>query len=277
MLFRSDFTLTDGQISGDDIFQGVENPKAQKQLEDKAKASADAYVSSVQSRMELAVQEFKNPFDEIDLSIESMFDESQIDWTEYANPDGAKQVVDEIKQDFSGLSSYISSAIVANMQIVTAGVGQMAGEASGLYRFLFALQKAAAIPAMIVNTQEAYTKALAVDPTGVLAEAVRISGYTAVGIAAGQAIAGVFHGGGVVPGGDHESTYLLKGGEYVESRAERRQIDNMIENQQGEVNVNLHYNIQAMDSKGVKQILLENNKAVYSAVEQVMRQQGRRL
>ena len=71
-------------------------------------------------------------------------------------------------------------------------------EHSGVYKALFAMQQAAAIPSMIVATEEAATKALAAfpGPAGIaLSGATRMMGYTSVGIAAGENNAGKGHRG----------------------------------------------------------------------------------
>ena len=87
---------------------------------------------------------------------------------------------------------------------------------TGLYKAMFAAQKAAAIPAMITDTEKASTSAMALlpGPAGVaLGGVVKGLGYASIGVVAGQTIAGVAHGGmGYIP---EESTYLLQRGESV--------------------------------------------------------------
>ncbi|KYN89489.1 hypothetical protein ATY35_11085 [Vibrio cidicii] len=90
-------------------------------------------------------------------------------------------------------------------------------EQSGLYRTLLAAQKLAAIPSMIIATEEAATKALTLGPIAgpIASAAVRVLGYTSVGIVAGQAIAGQAHDGiNRVPKAN-EGTWLLKADEMV--------------------------------------------------------------
>lgn len=93
---------------------------------------------------------------------------------------------------------------------VIMGVLQSAGkEQSTAFKLLFAMQKAAAIPAMIVSTEQAATQALAAVPPPYnvpLSNAVRAMGYMSVGIAAGQAITGAREKGGEVKKG---KTYLV--------------------------------------------------------------------
>ncbi|MGF1775904.1 tape measure protein [Vibrio nomapromontoriensis] len=91
-------------------------------------------------------------------------------------------------------------------------------EQTGVYRALFAVQKAAAIPSMIIATQEAYTKTLGAFPAPygqILAESVRAAGYASVGIAAGTAITGMAHDGIDRIPKENEGTWLLKANEMV--------------------------------------------------------------
>lgn len=86
---------------------------------------------------------------------------------------------------------------------------------TGIYKAMFAAQKAAAIPGMIASTEEGATAALALGPIAgpIAAGAIKTMGYASIGIVAGQSIAGVAHGGmGYIP---EESTYLLQRGEGV--------------------------------------------------------------
>jgi len=102
------------------------------------------------------------------------------------------------------------------------GVGE---KRSALYKTMFLAQKAAAIPGMITSTEEAATKTLALDPTGTTGSFVRAMGYASVGVVAGQAIAGVAHGGmGYIP---EESTYLLQKGEGVLSPKQNAEVQKM--------------------------------------------------
>lgn len=88
-------------------------------------------------------------------------------------------------------------------------------ERTGIYKAMFAAQKAAAIPGMIASTEEGATAALALGPIAgpIAAGTIRTMGYASIGLVAGQSIAGVAHGGmGYIP---EEATYLLQRGENV--------------------------------------------------------------
>lgn len=89
---------------------------------------------------------------------------------------------------------------------ITTGMLATAGKKnSDLYKTLVAIQRAAAIPSMIIATEEAATKALAWGaggPAGVaLASTIRGLGYASVGIAGAQVFQGSFNGGGYTGNG----------------------------------------------------------------------------
>lgn len=99
-------------------------------------------------------------------------------------------------------------------------IEQSAKEGSGLQKAAFMLGKAVAIGMTWINTEAAAIAALAPPPIGLgpvaglpYSQTIRALGYTSMGLMAGQAIAGIAHGGlGYVP---EESTYLLQRGESV--------------------------------------------------------------
>lgn len=83
-------------------------------------------------------------------------------------------------------------------------------ESSALYKAAFAAQKAAAIPSIIVSTEEAATKAMAVfpGPGGIaMAGAIKTMGYASAGLVAGQVI-GSFESGGIVGGSSYTGDNL---------------------------------------------------------------------
>lgn len=124
-----------------------------------------------------------------------------------------------------------------NMLSITTDMMESAGEEqSGVYKALFLAQKAAAIPSMIISTEQAATDALAWAGkdtlTGImLSNTVRGLGYTSIGIAAGQAISGVAHGGiDEIPGYGKDQTWLLQGGERVVSKEQNQDLKNYMKN-----------------------------------------------
>lgn len=104
------------------------------------------------------------------------------------------------------------------LSITTDFLKQSGKENTGLYKTLFLMQKAAAIPSMIVATEEAAAKTMAAFPAPygtALAASVRALGYSSVGIVAGTAIAGVAHDGINRVPKENEGTWLLKANEMV--------------------------------------------------------------
>lgn len=86
---------------------------------------------------------------------------------------------------------------------------------SQLYKASLVAQKAAAIPKMIVSTEEGAASALTLGPIAgpIAAGAVKALGYASIGVVAGQTISGIAHGGiDEIP---EESTWLLQKGERV--------------------------------------------------------------
>lgn len=103
------------------------------------------------------------------------------------------------------------------LSITTNFLKQSGEEQSGMYRTLFAIQKMAAIPSMIIATHEAANKALTLGPiAGPIASAsIMALGYSSIGIVAGTAFAGQAHDGiNRVPQGN-EGTWMLKANEMV--------------------------------------------------------------
>lgn len=114
------------------------------------------------------------------------------------------------------VSQELLSYTQQTMSITTDALQQAGMEHTGVYKALFLMQKAAAIPSMIVATEEAATKAMAAFPPPYslgLATAVRTMGYASIGMVAGQALAGMAHDG--IDNIPQEGTWLLDKGERV--------------------------------------------------------------
>ena len=111
-------------------------------------------------------------------------------------------------------------------------VAALAEEGSGLQKAMFLASQAAAVANVMVSSEQAKWMARSTIPSlagqEIAARTIDINKYISLGSIAAQTVAGVFHGGGAVPKNNGEQTYLLKGGEYVESEAERRKIDSMV-------------------------------------------------
>lgn len=97
------------------------------------------------------------------------------------------------------MSGYLQSSL----STMTGALADAGAESNTIYKALFAAQKAMAIPSMIVSTEEGATKALALGPVAgpIAAGAIRALGYASMATVAGQAIAGLFDQGGLIPAG----------------------------------------------------------------------------
>ncbi|EKO3875076.1 hypothetical protein P0F19_000232 [Vibrio metschnikovii] len=168
-------------------------------------------------------------------------------------------------------------------------------ESSKLYKTLFFAQKAAAIPSMIVATNEAYTKALAAFPLApYYAESVRAMGYASVGIAAGTALAGMSHDGssgfanGRIP---KEGTWLLDQGQRVQTRPEADRTDalhaaviQLAQKIQGSGSsasnsgeIHQHFQFSALDARGMDELILNHRSTIYNAVKLVKNDMGEKF
>nr|WP_275661193.1 tape measure protein [Vibrio mediterranei] len=129
-----------------------------------------------------------------------------------------KEAADVRAENQRAVAMQALSFIEQQSSITTNFLRSAGKEQTGVYRALFAVQKAAAIPSMIIATQEAYAKTLGAFPAPygqILAESVRAAGYASVGIVAGQAISGIAHAGIDRVPKDNEGTWLLKANEMV--------------------------------------------------------------
>lgn len=99
----------------------------------------------------------------------------------------------------ASMSGYLNSSL----SVMTSALQDAGAQSNEIYKVLFAAQKAAAIPSMIVSTEEGATKALQLGPVAgpIAAGAIRALGYASIGTVAGQSIAGLFDQGGMIPAG----------------------------------------------------------------------------
>ncbi|MGF1680227.1 tape measure protein [Photobacterium minamisatsumaniensis] len=129
-----------------------------------------------------------------------------------------KQATDERSAYQAQVAESTLTFTQQQLSITTHFLKQAGEEQGGLYRLLFAAQKLAAIPSMVVATEEAATKALSFGPPPVgmaLSTAVRTMGYASVGIVAGQALAGQAHDGINRVPAKNEGTWMLRKDEMV--------------------------------------------------------------
>lgn len=131
----------------------------------------------------------------------------------------AKKAAKERADAEKAIQKQAQQALMATSGQFLALMEENGQKQSALYKVMFAAQQAAQVVMTIANAEAAANAAMAHDAPflgiGALATSsvIRASGYASAGIIAGQAIAGVAHGGmGYIP---EESTYLLQRGESV--------------------------------------------------------------
>lgn len=126
--------------------------------------------------------------------------------------------------------------------------GMLGEESEGFAKAAFLANQTVAFVNAIINTEEAATKALTVDPYGVLSAVVRTTGYASAGVIAGQTIAGIAHGG--LEDVPEEGTYLLEQGERVIQPDQNVDLDNFLQAQEsmnyqsGDTVINANMTIQ---------------------------------
>lgn len=183
------------------------------EMDEAMMSPADAAVSEYMTRSEALVEAWEK-----DLITEQEYQAlEQQNWIvhQQALTEIQKKAADE-RTKAQEEASAMALQVAAQTMDLTLGVLEESGrESSSLYKTLFAIQKAAAIPQIIVSAQVAAAKVReAFSPYGeVQAQAVLAAGYASAGIVAGQVIAGVAHGG--LDNVPSEATYLLDQGERV--------------------------------------------------------------
>lgn len=136
---------------------------------------------------------------------------------EEAYADAVLNISQQHNEQQRNLSDAWRSVTLANFASVTGDAAEMLKglgmEGSAIYKAMFIASKAASIAQAIVNTELAYTRALATPGGEVLAPWIRGLGYASVGVMAATSLTGMAHSGiDQVP---REGTWLLDKGERV--------------------------------------------------------------
>lgn len=167
----------------------------------------------------IRVLEAQNQLDEwreLELQKQKQFlDEKLINEEEYV--DRVLEIETEMREQQQALSSAWQVATLGTFASVTgdaaAMLKELGAESSLVYKMLFLASRASGMAQAVVNTETAYTKALAVDPTGSLPAWVRGLGYASIGVMAATTVAGMAHDG--LDNIPREGTWLLDKGERV--------------------------------------------------------------
>lgn len=144
-----------------------------------------------------------------------LLNEKKINIQEYA--DFVVNIEDTMQRKQQDIQSAYTLATLGTFSSLTGSIADMfkqtAGESSAVYKTMFLVSKAAAIAQSIVSTEVAATKALEIDPTGIMSGVTRGLGYASVGMIAAQTITGMAHSG--IDRIPREGTWLLEEGERV--------------------------------------------------------------
>jgi hypothetical protein len=185
-----------------------------QKLIDKLTSDLEVEDGNQQTKMEKA-QERYNQTQEL---IQSYWDKGLINEQEKTalstkNLTKYKSTIDSLqKAAMQNVVSFSSQ----QMGVMTDMLSDAGKEQTGIYKALFAAQKAAAIPSMKIATEQAATDALKAlpGPAGIaLSSVVRGLGYASIGVVAGQALAGMAHDG--IDNIPTEGTWLLQKNERV--------------------------------------------------------------
>lgn len=144
-----------------------------------------------------------------------LLDQKLINQQEYA--DAVVNIEETMQRKQQDIQSAYTLATLGTFSSLTGSIADMfkqtAGESSAVYKTMFLVSKAAAIAQSIVSTEVAATKALEIDPTGIMSGVTRGLGYASVGMIAAQTISGMAHSG--IDNIPREGTWLLDRGERV--------------------------------------------------------------
>lgn len=155
---------------------------------------------------------------------------------------------------------------------------EFAGEQSGLYKTMFAVQKAFAIAQTIVNTETASAAALAPPPIGLgpvagapYSQVIRAMGYTSAALIGATAISGMAHDG--IDNIPKEGTWLLDRGERVVDKRTNGDLKDFL-NRQGNTSTttnsktnNISLNVYGItDAKGMQESTARLARRISSAV-----------
>lgn len=148
--------------------------------------------------------------------------------------DRVLEIETEMREQQEALSSAWQVATLGTFASVTgdaaAMLKELGAESSLAYKLLFLTSKASSIAQAVINTENAATKALTIDPTGKLSSVTRGLGYASIGIMAGTTVAGMAHDG--LDNIPREGTWLLDKGERVLSPRQNADLTEYLKREQ---------------------------------------------
>lgn len=210
-----------------------------------------------------------------------LLNQKKINMEEYA--DFVVNIEDTMYKKQQDIQDAYTLATLGTFSSLTGSIADMfkqtAGESSAVYKTMFLVSKAAAIAQSIVSTEVAATKALEIDPTGIMSGVTRGLGYASVGMIAAQTISGMAHSG--IDNIPREGTWLLDRGERVVDARTNTDLKNFLDTSKrssgGSITVNVPVNVGRGDisEEDGKEIGLMIKQSVLSILDDQMRPGGR--
>ena len=149
-------------------------------------------------------------------------------------------------------------------------------DSTALGKAAFVANQALAIGNAIISAEEASAKALALYPQmPAYAGMIKAMGYASAGAIAGQTLAS-FEGGGITFNGVRSGGMDGKGGRMALVHPNEKITDMEKGGSTGQP-VNVSFNISAVDSKGIDQLLMERRGMITSMVQKAVNNRGKRI
>lgn len=183
------------------------------------------------------------------------YEQGLIDKQTYS--DRLSEIDEENSKKLASLQKASTTATLATYASMTGQAAELlrelGQEGSIAYKVMFAASKAASMAQAIINTEQAATAALAIDPTGTLSSWTRGLGYMSVGMIGAQTLAGMAHDGiDKVP---ETGTWLLQKGERVTTAETSAKLDRTLnkvqENTASRVGGGFHFTTDIHVTAGV--------------------------
>lgn len=223
--------LRDAKVSGEEYAKAIEKISLSSISEAPRYRGLDAVIGGPSSEIMKIMEQTKEleNWQSQQLSLQQQFlDQKLINEQTYA--DRVAEITQTSNQRLGSLQVAYQQATLASFATVMDGAASsleaMGHKGSAVYKALFVAGKAASIAQAVVNTEEASTKALAIDPSGILSSAVRAAGYLSVATIAAQSIAGMAHSG--IDSVPKDGTWLLQKGERVTTADTSAKLDSVL-------------------------------------------------
>jgi len=242
-----------------------------KQLHSMNSAEIDALVEKEEREQEIFEQKVTR-FD-IEMSRRQSLSDNLI-----ANANAELDAIvaaEEKKKQAQMATLNMNQMLISNQMQITQSLMQSMDKQSTAYKALFALQQALAIAQTIVQYEVAI--AMTKGQLGIfgipMEMLLRAQQVASVAIIAGQTIAG-FEGGGIIPNGPRAGGLDGRGGRMAIVHPNEK-ITDMRRGQDSQP-VTVNFNIQANDTKGFDELLIQRRATIVNMVNKAINNRGRR-